>query len=85
MAQTVQACLPKPLRICRSFPARVGPFSASPLLRGSIHRLKMKKGTRIPAHTHPPDEYILVVSGSIKTGERVCDAGCFWSTPQGTR
>jgi quercetin dioxygenase-like cupin family protein len=58
---------------------------AQPVPEGSIHRLKMKKGTRIPAHTHPADEYVYVLSGKITTGGRQCDEGCFWFTPAGTR
>jgi quercetin dioxygenase-like cupin family protein len=58
---------------------------AEPVSNGSIHRLKMKKGTRIPAHTHPSDEYVYILSGSLLTGERQCEQGCFWHTPAGTR
>ena len=67
------------------FPGTSWIVLAEPVPQGSIHRLKMKKGTVIPPHTHPADEYVFVVSGSIKTGGRVCDAGCFWSTSKGTR
>jgi anti-sigma factor ChrR (cupin superfamily) len=45
----------------------------------------MKQGTIIPAHTHPADEYVFVVSGRLKTADRVCEAGCFWTTPKETR
>lgn len=58
---------------------------AEPVPQGSIHRLKMKQGTIIPVHTHPADEYVFVVSGRLKTGDRLCEAGCFWTTPKGTR
>jgi len=58
---------------------------AEPVPEGSIHRLKMKQGTVIPAHAHPADEYVFVVSGRLKTGGRVCETGCFWITPQGTK
>lgn len=58
---------------------------AQPVPDGSIHRLKMKQGTIIPPHTHPADEYVFVVSGTIKTGDRVCDRGTFWQTPAGVR
>jgi len=57
---------------------------AEPVPQGSIHRLKMKQGAVIPAHTHPADEYVFVVSGRLKTGERICETGCFWSTSKGT-
>ncbi len=60
-------------------------FLAEPVPHGSIHRLKMKQGTVIPIHTHPADEYVFVVSGQLKTGDRVCETGCFWTTPQGTK
>jgi len=58
---------------------------AEPVPHGSIHRLNMKQGTVIPVHTHPADEYVFVVSGQLKTGERVCETGCFWTTPKGTK
>jgi hypothetical protein len=58
---------------------------AEPVPQGSIHRLKMKQGTIIPAHVHPANEYVFVVSGSLKTGARICEAGCFWITSMGTR
>jgi anti-sigma factor ChrR (cupin superfamily) len=58
---------------------------AEPLPGGSIHRALLKSGTTIPAHTHPADEYVLVLSGRIQTGEVVCEAGTFWSTPAGVR
>ena len=58
---------------------------AEPVSQGSIHCLKMKKGTRIPAHTHPADEYVYVLSGELTTGGRKCEKSCFWFTPAGTR
>ena len=58
---------------------------AEPVPEGSIHRLKMKQGTIIPIHTHPCNEYVFVVSGSLKTGDRVCESGCFWMTSKDTR
>jgi len=58
---------------------------AEPVPSGSIHRLKMQQGTVIPAHTHPVDEYVYVISGTIKTGTRVCKAGSFWKTPATVR
>ena len=54
---------------------------AVPVPEGSMHRLRMKKGTVIPMHTHPCDEYVYVLTGSIKTGPQVCAAGTFWHTP----
>lgn len=54
---------------------------AVPVPEGSIHRLRMEKGTVIPMHTHPCDEYVYVLIGSIKTGPQVCAAGTFWHTP----
>ena len=56
---------------------------AEPVPEGSIHRLKMKAGTKIPPHTHPADEYVYVLSGTLKTGGRECKVGTFWKTPKG--
>jgi quercetin dioxygenase-like cupin family protein len=58
---------------------------AEPVPGGSIHRLKIKAGSRIPPHTHPADEYVILLSGELKTGGRRCAAGCFWVTPANTR
>jgi anti-sigma factor ChrR (cupin superfamily) len=58
---------------------------AEPVPAGSIHRLKMKAGARIPAHTHPANEYVVLLSGELKTGGRHCSTGCFWVTPANTR
>lgn len=54
---------------------------AVPVSGGSIHRLRMDKGTVIPIHSHPCDEYVYVLAGSIKTGPQVCSTGTFWHTP----
>ena len=54
---------------------------AVPVPEGSIHRLRMEKGTVIPKHTHPCDEYVYVIVGEVKTGVQVCIAGTFWHTP----
>lgn len=54
---------------------------AEPLPQGSIHRLRMKKGTVIPVHYHPCDEYVYVLDGIIETGDRQCEKGTFWFTP----
>jgi anti-sigma factor ChrR (cupin superfamily) len=67
------------------FPGSSWSVLAEPLPGGSIHRLKMKKGSKIPAHTHPVDEYVYILSGSLITGDRACENGCFWFTPAGTR
>lgn len=53
--------------------------------QGSLHRLKMCQGSVIPVHTHPADEFVYVLSGTVKTGERICAAGTFWKTPAGVR
>jgi quercetin dioxygenase-like cupin family protein len=58
---------------------------AEPVKDGSIHRARLAHGTVIPVHTHPADEFVLVLSGTIETGGRRCAAGTFWSTPAGTR
>ena len=42
-------------------------------------------GTTIPVHTHPVDEFVFLLSGTIETGGRRCEAGTFWTTPAGTR
>ena len=58
---------------------------AQPVKDGSIHRARLAQGTVIPVHTHPADEYVMVLSGTIDTGGRRCTAGTFWITPAGTR
>jgi quercetin dioxygenase-like cupin family protein len=54
---------------------------AEPVPEGSIHRARLAQGTVIPTHTHPADEYVLVVSGTVETGGRRCETGTFWITP----
>jgi quercetin dioxygenase-like cupin family protein len=58
---------------------------AEPVKDGSIHRARLARGTVIPVHTHPADEFVLVLTGTIETGGMRCEAGTFWSTPAGTR
>ncbi len=58
---------------------------AEPVSEGSIHRARLLKGTKIPPHTHPVNEYVLVVSGIVETGGRRCEAGTFWITPANIR
>src|SRR4051794_5516915 len=58
---------------------------AEPVKDGSIHRARLAKGTVIPAHTHPADEFVLVLRGTIETGGKRCEADTFWTTPAGTR
>ncbi|MBE9168507.1 cupin domain-containing protein [Pleurocapsales cyanobacterium LEGE 06147] len=58
---------------------------AEPVPQGSIHRLRMAAGTVIPVHVHPCDEYVYVLEGIIKTGDRECKAGTFWFTPARTK
>jgi hypothetical protein len=60
------------------------PF-AQPVPDGSIHRARLAVGTIIPVHTHPADEFVLVLSGTVETGGRRCEAGTFWTTPARTR
>jgi anti-sigma factor ChrR (cupin superfamily) len=57
---------------------------AEPVPEGSIHRARLTEGTVIPIHTHPADEFVLVLSGTVETGGRRCEAGTFWTTPAGT-
>ena len=54
---------------------------AEPVPQGSIHRLRMEKGTVIPVHIHPCDEYVYVLSGTIETNGKECKQGTFWFTP----
>ena len=58
---------------------------AEPVKDGSIHKARLTKGTVIPVHTHPSDEYVLVLEGTVETGGRRCEAGTFWTTPAGVR
>lgn len=58
---------------------------AQPVPQGSIHLARLKAGTTIPPHTHPGDEYVYVLSGTVKTGATLCPAGTFWRTPAGVR
>jgi quercetin dioxygenase-like cupin family protein len=58
---------------------------AEPVPEGSIHRARLAAGTIIPVHTHPADEFVQVLSGTVDTGGRRCEAGTFWTTPAGTR
>lgn len=58
---------------------------AEPVPQGSIHKLRMKAGTIVSVHQHPCDEYVYVLSGIIKTGNRECCAGTFWFTPANTQ
>ena len=58
---------------------------AQPVPDGSIHRARLAEGTVIPVHTHPADEFVVVLSGTVETGGRRCEAGTFWTTPAGTR
>ena len=57
---------------------------AQPVPEGSIHRARLTQGTVISAHAHPADEYVYVISGTVETGGRRCEAGTFWITPRGT-
>jgi anti-sigma factor ChrR (cupin superfamily) len=67
------------------FPGASWTILAEPVDQGSIHRLKMKEGSLIPPHVHPVDEYVYVLSGIIKTADRVCEKGTFWKTPAEVR
>jgi anti-sigma factor ChrR (cupin superfamily) len=58
---------------------------AQPVADGSIHRARLAVGTTIPVHAHPADEFVLVLSGTVETGGRRCEAGTFWTTPASTR
>lgn len=58
---------------------------AEPVPQGSVHLARLTAGTVIPLHTHPGDEFVYVLSGTIETGSTRCAAGTFWRTPGGTR
>ena len=58
---------------------------AQPVKDGSIHLARLARGAVIPVHTHPADEYVMVLSGVVETDGRRCEAGTFWITPAGTR
>ena len=58
---------------------------AEPVPQGSIHKLYMSAGTVIPVHSHPCDEYVYVLEGTIETGGRECQARTFWFTPANTK
>jgi anti-sigma factor ChrR (cupin superfamily) len=58
---------------------------AQPVADGSIHKARLAAGTIIPVHTHPADEFVLVLSGMVETAGRRCEAGTFWTTPANTR
>lgn len=58
---------------------------ATPVPEGSIHKARLAEGTEIPVHTHPADEFVLVLAGTVQTGGRLCQAGTFWTTPAGFR
>lgn len=58
---------------------------AEPVPRGSVHLARLTAGTVIPPHTHPGDEFVYVMSGTVDTGPTRCPAGTFWHTPGGTR
>jgi quercetin dioxygenase-like cupin family protein len=57
-----------------------------------VTRLKAPKGYRIPPHTHPNQEVVTVISGTIKLGmgetadptkAKALSAGTFYATPPG--
>src|SRR5260370_38673124 len=57
---------------------------AQPVPEGSVHRARLAAGTTIPGHTHPADEFVIVLSGTIETGGRTSETGTCWTTPPGT-
>jgi hypothetical protein len=50
---------------------------AEPVREGSIHRARLSRGAVIPVHTHPADEYVMVLNGAVETGGRRCETGTF--------
>ena len=85
MTQKFKDANQQPFQDLSVFPGSSWSVLAEPTPQGSLHRLKMKKGTRITVHTHPADEYVYVLSGELTTGGRHCTKGCFWFTPAGTK
>ncbi|MEO0455391.1 MAG: cupin domain-containing protein [Cyanobacteria bacterium P01_A01_bin.114] len=83
--QTFQATEQLSWQVLVQFPGTQILPLAEPVPQGSIHRLRMAAGTVIPAHTHPCDEYVYVLSGTVETGQQTCVAGTFWHTPTGVR
>lgn len=57
---------------------------AQPVPEGSIHRARLEQGAVIPVHTHPADEFVLVLEGIVETSGRRCEPGAFWATQAGT-
>lgn len=81
--QSFQLTEQLPWQALEPFPgSQIQPL-AEPVPQGSIHRLRMAAGTVISAHSHPCDEYVYVLSGIVKTGDRTCEPGTFWVTPAG--
>ncbi|MGH7999851.1 MAG: cupin domain-containing protein [Brasilonema sp.] len=58
---------------------------AEPVPQGSIHKLRMAAGTIILSHSHPCDEYVYVLDGTLETGGHECRKGEFWFTPAFTK
>ncbi|MEM8809633.1 MAG: cupin domain-containing protein [Cyanobacteria bacterium P01_G01_bin.38] len=83
--QTFQETDQVPWQVLEQFPGTQLLPLAEPVLQGSIHRLRMAAGTVIPAHTHPCDEYVYVLAGTVETGQQTCESGTFWRTPAGVK
>src|SRR5580704_3844727 len=58
---------------------------AQPVQDGSIHKARLAKGTIIPVHTHPADEFVLVLSGGVEAGGHRGEAGAVGAPPAGPR
>ena len=51
---------------------------AEPVREGSIHRARLSRGAVIPVHTHPADEYVMVLNGALRSGH-ILDHTCRYS------
>src|SRR5690348_17215242 len=70
--------------------AQVAVLEGDPKKTGVVTmRLKMPKGFRLPLHTHPVDERVTVLAGSVRltftdgTPPRLLPAGSYYMTPHG--
>ena len=52
---------------------------------GSIHKARLFKGTIIPIHTHPADEHVLVLSGTLEIEVAALRPCCLVSPPVALR
>jgi len=67
--------------------ARLRAGTTIPVRALGLPRAFLAHGDRddLLAATGLDDEFVLVLSGTIETAGRRCEAGTFWTTPAGTR